>query len=252
VRLGRIETPAGEVVEVSFEDGAARNGGREWGLADVRILPPVSPGKLIYVGMNYRDHAAELRARVPEEPLLFFKPRTALISHEEAIVRPSDTTQLEYEGELAVVIGARCRRVDPAEALSCVAGYTIANDVTARDWQRLDSQWTKAKSWDTFAPIGPWIETDLDPTDLEITTRVNDRVRQRSSTRELVFGVAELVSYASRLMTLEAGDLISTGTPPGVGALEVGDAVEVEIDGIGTLRNVVVADDETVSIEREE
>jgi 2-keto-4-pentenoate hydratase/2-oxohepta-3-ene-1,7-dioic acid hydratase in catechol pathway len=150
------------------------------------------------------------------------------------------------------VIGARCRRVTAAEALGCVAGYTIANDVTARDWQRLDSQWTKAKSWDTFAPIGPWIETDVDPADLEITTRVNGRVRQRSSTRELVFGVADLISYASRLMTLETGDVISTGTPPGVGALEVGDAVEVEIDGIGTLRNFVVADDETESIERKE
>jgi 2-keto-4-pentenoate hydratase/2-oxohepta-3-ene-1,7-dioic acid hydratase in catechol pathway len=252
VRLGRIETPAGEVVDVSFDDGAARNGRREWSLADVRILPPVSPGKLIYVGMNYRDHAAEMRARVPDEPLLFFKPTTALISHEDAIVRPTDTTRLEFEGELAVVIGARCRRVATADALGCVTGYTIANDVTARDWQRLDSQWTKAKSWDTFAPIGPWIETELDPRDLEITTRVNGRVQQRSSTRELVFGVAELISYASRLMTLEAGDVISTGTPPGVGALEVGDAVEVQVDGIGTLRNVVVADDETASIERKE
>ena len=251
MRLGRIETPSGETLHARFEDGAAHVDGREWDLADVRILPPVNPGKLIYVGMNYRDHAAELRAPLPEEPLLFFKPRTALISHGDAIVRPAGTTQLEYEGELALVIGSRCRGLSPAEALGSVAGYTIANDVTARDWQRLDSQWTKAKSWDTFAPIGPWIETDVDPGDLEITTVVNGTTVQRSSTRQLVFGVAGLISYASRLMTLEAGDVISTGTPPGVGALEVGDAVEVRIEGIGALRNVVVADDATAPADQE-
>ncbi|HET8758656.1 MAG TPA: fumarylacetoacetate hydrolase family protein [Solirubrobacteraceae bacterium] len=242
MRFGRIETAAGERHDVRFVDGVARASDREWPLADVRILPPVEPGKLIYVGMNYRDHAAELNAPVPQEPLLFFKPRTALISHEQAVVRPPGTTQLEYEGELAVVIGSRCRNVAEADAAGVIAGYTIANDITARDWQRLDSQWTKAKSWDTFAPIGPWIETELDPRDVAITTVVNGRKRQQGSTRHLIFGVPELVAYASRVMTLEPGDVISTGTPPGVGPLEVGDAVEVTVDGIGTLRNVIVTE----------
>jgi 2-keto-4-pentenoate hydratase/2-oxohepta-3-ene-1,7-dioic acid hydratase in catechol pathway len=242
MRTGRIETSDGEVVEVTIDGDVARNGERTWELSDARLLPPVDPGKLIYVGMNYADHARELNAEIPKQPLFFFKPRSALIGDGDSVVSPPESSQLEYEGELAAVIGKRVRNLGPREAMDAVAGYTIANDITARDLQRLDSQWTRAKGWDTFAPLGPWVETDIDPADVEIQTIVNGEVRQHSSTRNLIFGVAELVSEASRLMTLEPGDVIATGTPPGVGRLEVGDVVEVKVAGIGALRNVVKAE----------
>lgn len=240
MKYGRIATPDGDRVEVRFDDGTASADGTTWNLDEVRLLPPVQPTKLIYVGMNYIEHAVELGADLPEEPLLFFKPPSALVGPDDAVVHPSDSQRLDYEGELAVVIGQRCRAVAAEKAFDVISGYTIANDITARDWQRPDTQWTKAKAWDTFAPLGPWVVTDLDPTDLTLRTLLNGEVRQESSTAKLHFGVPELIAFASRLMTLEPGDVIATGTPVGIGAMKPGDEVEVQIEGIGSLRNRIV------------
>lgn len=242
MRFGRIETPDGRQLEARFEDGTATADGGTWGLDELRILPPVVPSKLIYVGMNYTEHAEELGADLPSEPLLFFKPPSALIGPGDPIVYPPGSQRLDYEGELAVVIGDACRGVEEARALDVVAGYTIANDVTARDWQRPDNQWTKAKAWDTFAPLGPWVETELDASDVVLRTVLNGKVRQESSTAKLHFGIPELIAFASRLMTLLPGDIIATGTPVGIGAMQPGDEVEVQVDGIGSLRNPVIAE----------
>lgn len=227
----------------------ARVEGEEAVLADglrvavraVRFLPPTSPTKVICVGFNYRDHAQELEVEVPREPLFFLKPPSALVAHGEPIVYPEHTRQLDYEGELAVVIGRRCRNVPAAQAREVILGYSILNDVTARDVQKVEKQWVRAKAFDGSAPYGPWIETDLDPLDVRVTTRVNGEVRQDSSTRYMIFDVFQLVAEASRYMTLEPGDVIATGTPPGVGPLRPGDVVEVTVDGVGTLTNPVTA-----------
>jgi 2-keto-4-pentenoate hydratase/2-oxohepta-3-ene-1,7-dioic acid hydratase in catechol pathway len=208
-------------------------------LDQVRLLAPTRPSKIIAVGLNYRSHAAEVGAQVPEEPLLFFKPPSAVIGPEEPIVRPPVSQRVDYEGELAVVIGRRAKNVSVSEAMDYVLGYTCANDVTARDLQARDDQWTRAKGFDTFCPLGPWIETELDPADLRIETRVNGQVRQSGRTSDLVFGVPQLISYISQVMTLEPRDVILTGTPVGIGPLQPGDVVEVEISGIGVLRNPV-------------
>ena len=209
-------------------------------LAEVRILAPVQPTKIVAVGVNYRAHAREMGHSLPEVPLLFLKPPSAVIGPEEAIACPAMSQRVDYEGELAVVVGRRARHVQPAEALDHVLGYTCANDVTARDLQGRDGQWTRAKGFDTFCPLGPWIVPDLDPHDLALRTRVNGELRQESSTCDLVFSVEELVSFISQVMTLEPGDVILTGTPSGIGPLATGDVVEVEIEGIGVLRNPVV------------
>lgn len=242
MRYGRIQTPDGQVHQVRFEGDAAVADGASWTVDEVRILSPVAPGKLLYVGMNYVDHAAELGVPLPEEPLLFFKPPTAVIGDGAEIVQPHESARVDYEGEFAVVIGRRARNLSSRHAMAAIAGYTIANDVTARDFQQPDTQWTKAKAWDTFAPLGPWVETSLDPSDVRVETYLNGERRQESSTRNLCFGVHELVAYASRLMTLEPGDVIATGTPAGIGPMRPGDVVEVHIEGIGRLRNPVVAD----------
>lgn len=242
MRYGRIETPEGRVADARFTDGVVEVNGDSWKVEDVRVLVPLQPGKLIFVGMNYTDHAAELGVDLPEEPLLFFKPNSALIGPDEPIVHPRESARVDYEGELAIVIGRTCRHVGPDEVADVIAGYTIANDVTARDFQRPGTQWTKAKAWDTFAPIGPWISTDVDPADALVETYVNGELRQGASTANLYFGVPELVAFASRIMTLNPGDVIATGTPFGVGPVRPGDEVEVRIDGIGRLRNPVVAD----------
>lgn len=211
------------------------------GLATASCLTPCTPTKIVAVGLNYLSHAEEVAASVPREPLFFLKPPSAVLAHEESIVYPAAlSTRVDYEGELAVVIGRRTKGVSPDGALKHVLGYTCANDVTARDLQRRDGQWTRAKGFDTFCPIGPIISTDADPTDLTICTRLNGEVRQRSSTSEMIFPVEELISHVSAVMTLEAGDVILTGTPAGVGELRPGDRVEVEIAGIGTLANTVV------------
>ncbi len=199
------------------------------------------PSKIIGIGQNYRAHAAEMGKGIPEEPLMFLKPSTAVIADGMPIERPAGYERVDYEGELGVVIGKRARRVSREEALDYVQGYVCVNDVTVRDLQQKDGQWTRAKGFDTFCPIGPRIVPGLDPTDLRITTRVNGVVKQDSSTSDLIFDVATLISFCSHHMTLEVGDVISTGTPSGVGPLRPGDVVEVEIAGIGILRNPVIA-----------
>ena len=209
-------------------------------LTEIRFLPPCSPTKIVAVGLNYRDHAAEMKKPIPEEPLLFMKPSTAVIGHEDKIIYPNHmASRLDYEGELAVVIGKTARWVEENEAFDYVFGYTCINDITARDLQVKDVQYTRANGFDTFAPIGPVIETELDPTDLEISTYLNDERRQHSRTSELIFNIPKLLVFISRVMTLLTGDIIATGTPSGIGSMKSGDIVEVEIEGIGTLRNYV-------------
>jgi 2-keto-4-pentenoate hydratase/2-oxohepta-3-ene-1,7-dioic acid hydratase in catechol pathway len=201
-----------------------------------------TPTKIIGVGLNYRAHAVEMKKALPEEPLLFLKPPSALIGPGEPIVRPPGYERVDFEGELAVVIGRRARRVTPADALAHVAGYTILNDVTVRDLQKKDVQYTRAKGFDSFAPVGPRVVPGLDPGNLRLVTRLNGVVKQDSSTADLIFDVATLIAFISRVMTLEEGDVISTGTPPGVGNLQPGDQVEIEIEGIGVLANPVVGE----------
>ena len=220
--------------------------GARWALSDVRLLSPILPSKVVCVGRNYADHAAELGNEVPKEPLLFLKPSTSVIGPRDAIRLPIFSKQVEHEAELAVVIGAPgARRADRAAAERAIFGYTCANDVTARDLQRSDGQWTRAKGFDSFCPIGPWITTGLDVSDLEIRCEVGRNpeemeVRQLGRTKDMVFDVPALVSYISHVMTLLPGDVVLTGTPAGVSPLVEGDTVTVRIEGIGELTNPVV------------
>jgi 2-keto-4-pentenoate hydratase/2-oxohepta-3-ene-1,7-dioic acid hydratase in catechol pathway len=207
------------------------------------LLPPCNPSKVVAVGLNYRDHARELGLAVPDEPVIFLKPPTTVIGPGEPIVYPAASARVDYEAELGVVIKDRTRGISPGEAPGHILGYTCANDVTARDLQKKDGQWTRAKSFDTFCPVGPWIETDLDPGDLLVQTYLNGERRQSSRTSQLIFTVNELVSFISGIMTLEPGDLIITGTPAGIGSLKPGDEVEVRIEGIGSLKNRVKEED---------
>jgi 2-keto-4-pentenoate hydratase/2-oxohepta-3-ene-1,7-dioic acid hydratase in catechol pathway len=211
-------------------------------LSQVSLLAPLQPGKIICVGRNYVAHAHEHGAEVPELPLLFLKPPSAVIGPGEAIVLPPQSQQVEHEAELAVVIGRRGRWIPAEEALNYVLGYTIANDVTARDLQRRDGQWTRSKGFDTFCPLGPWIDTDFNPADALITCRVNGELRQMASTRDMVFDVRQLIAFASSIMTLEPGDVLLTGTPAGVSPIHPGDLVEITIEGLGVLQNPVVAE----------
>ena len=207
-----------------------------------RLLAPVIPTKVVCVGKNYVEHAEEMGSEVPERPLIFLKPPTTVIGPLQPIRVPPDTEQIEHEAELAVVIGRVTRDVAVEDVGPHILGYTAANDVTARDLQRLDGQWTRAKGFDTFCPLGPAIDTELDPAEgLSILCRVNDEIRQAGSTSDMVFPVGEIIAYVSRIMTLLPGDVILTGTPSGVGPFDVGDRVEVEIEGIGVLVNPVVA-----------
>ncbi len=214
---------------------------------DVKFLSPTRPTKIIAVGLNYRAHAEEMGKLLPEEPLLFMKPSTAVIANKMRIVLPEMSERVDYEGELAVVIGRKCRKVSPEEAKDYILGYSCFNDVTARDLQQKDIQYTRAKSFDTFAPYGPWIATDIDPIGLRITTKVNGEVKQEGNTEDMIFSPFELVSFISQIMTLLPGDIVATGTPPGVGPLSEGDKVEIEIEGIGTLINYVVKELESSS-----
>ncbi len=209
-------------------------------LNEVQLLPPSVPSKIIALGLNYRDHAAELGMPLPKEPLIFLKPSTAAIGPGQAIVYPSMSQRVDYEAELAIVIGRQAKGVSPDKALDFVLGYTCFNDVTARDLQKKDGQWTRAKSFDTFAPMGPWIETDLDPDNLLVEAYLNGRKCQSSRTSQLVFSVPEIISFVSQVMTLLPGDVIATGTPPGIGPMEPGDTIEIRIEGIGSLINHVV------------
>jgi len=217
----------------------AGGSGAEAHLDHVTLLAPAAPTKIVAIGLNYRDHAKEMGIDLPEEPLLFLKPPSAVTGPETEILLPPASSRVDYEGELAIVIGRRARRVRPEEARRHVFGYTCLNDVTARDLQAKDGQWSRAKGFDTFACVGPAIATSVDPSDLAIETWLNGTRVQASRTSQLIFGVDALVSYVSEVMTLEPGDLISTGTPAGVGQLEAGDEVEVRIEEVGTLRNRV-------------
>ncbi|MFL6282958.1 MAG: fumarylacetoacetate hydrolase family protein [Pyrinomonadaceae bacterium] len=209
-------------------------------LEEAQLLAPVEPSKVVCVGRNYREHAAELGNPMPTEPLLFLKAPSAIVGQGDAIELPGQSERVEHEGELAVVIGRKCRKVaEDEDPLSYVLGYTCVNDVTARDLQRRDVQFTRAKSFDTFCPVGPYIVTGLDPADLRVETRVNGDVRQSGRTSAMAFPVRLLIRYISNVMTLNPGDLIATGTPAGVGPLTDGDTVEVEVEGVGTLRNHV-------------
>ena len=211
-------------------------------LSTVKLHAPVLPGKIIAVGRNYPEHAKEHEEEVPDTPLIFLKPPSSVIGLDEQILLPPQSKQVEYEGELAVVIGRVGRWIDIRKIEEFILGFAIANDVTARDLQRSDGQWTRAKGFDSFCPLGPWIETDLDVSDVLITTRVNDEIRQMASTREMVFNIPQLVVYISSVMTLNPGDVILSGTPAGVGKLEEGDVIEIEIEGIGKLKNTVAID----------
>jgi 2-keto-4-pentenoate hydratase/2-oxohepta-3-ene-1,7-dioic acid hydratase in catechol pathway len=208
----------------------------------VQLLAPVLPSKVVAVGKNYADHAEEMESDIPEEPIIFLKPATAVVGPNVHVVKPSESEAVHHEAELAVVIGRVARRVRAEDASQYVFGYTAANDVTARDLQRKDGQWTRAKGFDTFCPLGPAIETELDPLErLAVIARVNGEVRQAGFTVDMVFGVAELLEFITRVMTLLPGDVVLTGTPSGVGPVEVGDLMEIEVDGIGVLANRLVA-----------
>ena len=210
----------------------------------MRLQEPIRPSKIVCVGRNYREHAAELGNKMPDEPLLFLKAPSAIISSGEEIVLPRASQQVEHEGELGVVIGRNARNIpNDEDPLSYVLGYTCVNDVTARDLQRKDVQFTRGKSFDTFCPVGPWIETDIDPGNVAVETRLNGEVKQKGNTADMAFPVPFLIRYISEIMTLYPGDLIATGTPAGVSRMEPGDIVEVEVAGIGVLRNQVVSAD---------
>jgi 2-keto-4-pentenoate hydratase/2-oxohepta-3-ene-1,7-dioic acid hydratase in catechol pathway len=213
--------------------------GDEIPIDDVMLLAPVLPSKLVCVGKNYAAHAAEFGMDVPEEPLLFLKPSTAVIGPGDAIRLLPINRRTDYEGELAVVMGRLARNVLAEDASRFILGFTCANDVTLRDLQRPDDQWTRAKGFDGSCPLGPWIETSVDPTDAIVETRLNGDVVQHASTSDMVFGVAELIEYVTTFMTMLPGDVLLTGTPEGVGRIQAGDTVEVEVDGVGTLRNEV-------------
>jgi 2-keto-4-pentenoate hydratase/2-oxohepta-3-ene-1,7-dioic acid hydratase in catechol pathway len=208
-------------------------------VGEMPLLAPCQPTKIVAVGQNYADHAAELGQKAPDEPLLFLKPPSAIVGPEAAIVYPPLSQRVDYEAELAVVIGKAAWHVRVEDALEYVLGYTCGNDVTARDLQQTDSQWTRAKGFDTFCPLGPWIVTDLDASQLRIRCRVNGKTRQDGNTEQMVHSVPRLIAYISQVMTLFRGDVIMTGTPAGIGPVQPGDRIEVEIDAIGTLSNPV-------------
>jgi len=216
-----------------------QNSGEVFPLSRLQLLSPTRPSKIVAVGLNYRDHIAEFGHPVPENPIIFIKPSSSVIAPGERIILPQSSQRVDYEAELAMVIKKRARRVRKEEAPQYILGYTCFNDVTARDLQKKDGQWTRAKSFDTFSPIGPWIETDFDPRNAEIKCYLNGTLRQHSNTGNLLFSAWELLSFVSEIMTLLPGDVIATGTPSGVGPMQAGDVVEVFIQGIGTLRNEV-------------
>jgi 2-keto-4-pentenoate hydratase/2-oxohepta-3-ene-1,7-dioic acid hydratase in catechol pathway len=254
MRIARFSTDDGVSFGVVEDDsiaaiaahpfGELRFTGARFPLADVRLVAPILPSKIVAIGKNYADHVREMGGEAPAEPVIFLKPSTSVIGPLEAIAYPQKLAErVDYEGELAIVIGRLCRDVPVERAAAVILGYTCANDVTARDLQRRDGQWTRAKSFDTFCPIGPWIETTADPADLAITTTVNGAVRQEARTSLLLHAVPALVAYVSQVMTLLPGDVILTGTPGGIGPLEIGDEVAVTIESVGTLTNRVVARD---------
>ena len=232
----------GQLAEIAGHPfGEIQFTGRRVPLVAVKLLAPVLPSKVVAIGRNYAEHASELGNEVPERPLIFLKPSTSVTGAGGTIDYPPSSERVDFEGELAVVIGRLCRDVPAARAMEVVFGYTCANDVTARDQQKADGQWSRAKGYDTFCPLGPWIETDLDWADLRITTRLNGEVKQDGKTAQIVHRVPELIEYVTACMTLLPGDVILTGTPAGVGPMQIGDEVSVEVEGIGRLVNTVRA-----------
>ncbi|HXL02638.1 MAG TPA: fumarylacetoacetate hydrolase family protein [Candidatus Atribacteria bacterium] len=230
----------GDIIEeISDPFGEIKEEGRVFSRGTVKLLSPTLPSKIVAVGLNYRHHAQELEERIPENPIIFIKPSTAVLDPDDFILLPSSSCQVDYEGELAVVIKKKAYKVKDSHFGEYVLGYTCFNDVTARDLQKKDGQWTRAKSFNTFAPFGPWIETEIEPGNLNIRTYVNGYKKQDSNTKELLFPVPMLISFISEVMTLLPGDVIATGTPEGVGPLHPGDIVEIEIENIGILRNPV-------------
>ena len=248
MKLARIRTADGDFYAEVKADGYHLILGDifgDWGALSepyegaVVILPPVSPKKIVCLGANYKKHAEELHLDVLPEPTIFLKPSTSVIASGEAIVYPSSATKVDYESEIAIVIGKRAKNAKEEDALSYVLGYTAANDVTERDMQKRDGQWTRAKGFDTFCPLGPYVETDVRPEELTVVGRKNGEVVQRGSVKEMINGVARSISFISGVMTLEPGDVILTGTPEGIGSLAVGDTFEVELEGVCTLKNTV-------------
>ncbi|MCX5779054.1 MAG: fumarylacetoacetate hydrolase family protein [Elusimicrobia bacterium] len=220
--------------------GPFRKTGKKYPLAKVTLVPPCQPGKIVALGLNYLDHAREMKMPIPLQPLLFLKATSAIIGPGERIVCPAMSRRVDYEAELAIVIKKKVKNVAVSRAQEYILGYTCFNDVTARDLQKIDGQWARAKSFDTFAPIGPWIVDEIDSQDLKIETRLNGKIMQNSSTKELIFNCNEIVAFVSQVMTLMPGDVIATGTPPGVGPMQADDRVEVRIEHIGSLINTVV------------
>ncbi|MBI4744176.1 MAG: fumarylacetoacetate hydrolase family protein [Actinobacteria bacterium] len=206
---------------------------------EIELLPPCSPSKIIAIGLNYIDHAKELKMSIPDEPIIFLKPPSSLLGPEGQIIYPEMSNQVDYETELAIVMKDEVKNISEEESLNCILGFTCANDVTARDLQKKDGQWTRAKSFDTFSPIGPYIVTDINPDNLKIELFLNGEIKQSSSTSNMIFNVRRLIGFISNIMTLYPEDIIMTGTPPGVGPVKKGDTVEVKIEGIGSLRNYV-------------
>ena len=248
VAWGIVEGPAGAQVEAltvaaiaGHPFGPISYTGDRWALPDVRLLSPFLPSKVVAFGKNYAAHAKEMGGEAPETPLIFIKPSTSVIGDGDAIRLPPSSSEVHYEGELAVVIGTPARNVTAEDALNHVFGYAAANDVTARDQQRSDVQFTRAKGYDSFCPLGPWVETVLEPGDLRLVTRVNGEIKQDGRTSQMIHDIANQIAFVSGVMTLLPGDVILTGTPEGVGPIVAGDTVSVEIEGIGTLTNPVVA-----------
>ena len=245
-RFGLVDGAGERIAEISGDPLYTRIDltGETLDVADVRLLAPVIPrSKVVAVGRNYADHAKEMGNELPAEPMLFFIPNTSVCGPMDPVVLPGFAHEFFYEAELAVVIGRLCKDVPAQDARSVIFGYTVANDVTARDLQRTDNQWARAKGMDTFTPLGPWIETDLDVSDLRISARVDGEARQDGTTADMVFGVAEIIAYASASFTLLPGDVLLTGTPAGVGPITAGQRCEVEVEGIGVLANPFVAAD---------
>jgi 2-keto-4-pentenoate hydratase/2-oxohepta-3-ene-1,7-dioic acid hydratase in catechol pathway len=234
-RFARLDGPRARGLDAPPWLGG-RETGEAWTWSEADLLCPVRPSKIICIGRNYAAHARELGHDIPDEPLLFLKPPSSLIGPGDAVLLPPESARVEHEAELAVVIGRRAKRVTREDALAHVFGYTCACDVTARDLQKKDVQFTRAKGFDTFCPIGPWIETELDPTTQRVKCKVGENPRQDGTTSHMIFDVPTLVAYVSRMMTLESGDVILTGTPEGVGPLLAGDSVEVEVSGVGVLK----------------
>jgi 2-keto-4-pentenoate hydratase/2-oxohepta-3-ene-1,7-dioic acid hydratase in catechol pathway len=220
-------------------DPGAKPTGERIKLADARLLAPCAPTKIVAIGVNYRDHAGEMGHELPEEPIIFLKPPTSVVGPGDEIVRPPQSQRVDYEAECAVIFAKMCRNVKAADAKQYIFGYTCCNDVTARDLQKKDGQWTRAKGYDTFCPLGPWIETEFDDSDAPVESRLNGQVMQRSSTKYLIQPIDRLIEFVSSVMTLLPGDVLTTGTPSGIGPMQRGDEIEVEVGGIGILKNVV-------------